>query len=461
MLANLIERKSHKYGANYFPARWHMEIKLPWGPSFLSVDVPDTWNVIFPERKSRGKQKKIDELAVIRDSLKKPIGAKPLQGHKLKGKKIVIIVDDITRPTPVHKFFHLILESLKKAGASTKNIMVIPGLGIHTPMKESEMAEKIGAKNLKQVQWENHEAFDLKANHYFGTTSRNTPVYLNKRLKDADLIVLVGVIEPHIWAGFGGGLKNILPGVAYAETIGLHHEIISEPPYNFNRVGVMPEKNSFRQDLEEIRRMIKAEIFCINVVIDHNRSVLGSFAGDPVESHRKGVEYNYRELGLHIDRPVDGIIVNSFPMDINFKQGMKCVGNSLPALAPGGAVMAFMRAERGLDDIKPPKGGVPLPVLKAILRLIGPARVRGFIDKVRKGLNIEEKFLVYYSLQLVRQYDLYFYVTGLSEAEAKQLGFFIRCQDPAEVIRHGMKKIGKNATVAVFPEAGETFPIIT
>ena len=79
---------------------------------------------------------------------------------------------------------------------------------------------------------------------------------------------------------------------------------------------------------------------------------------------------------------------------------------------------------------------------------------------MRKGLNVEEKFLVYYSLQLVRQYDLFFYVPVLSEADAKQLGFFVRCHDPAEVIRHGMRKIGKNATVAVFPEAGETFPIV-
>ena len=436
-----------------------MEIKLPWGPGSLSVDVPDTWNLIFPERKSGGKEKKTDGLAVVRESLAKPIGMKPLHGYKLKGKKIVIIVDDNTRPTPVHTFFHLILDSLGKAGASMKNITVIPALGIHTPMKEAEMAEKIGAKNMKRVKWENHEAFDLKANHYFGTTGRKTPVYLNKNLKDADLIVLVGLIEPHIWAGFGGGLKNILPGVAYAETIGLHHEIISEPPYQFNRVGVMPEKNSFRQDLEDIRRMIKAEIFCVNVVLDHSRSVLASFAGDPVMAHRKGMDYNYRELGLHLDRQVDGIIVNSFPMDINFKQGMKCVGNSLPALKPGGAVMAFMRAERGLDDIRPQKTP-PLPVLKAVLRLIGPARVRGLIEKTKKGLNVEEKFLVYYSLQLVRQYELYFYVPALSEAEARQAGFFVRCQDPAEVIRHGMRKIGKNATVAVFPEAGATFPIV-
>ncbi|MBN2158473.1 MAG: nickel-dependent lactate racemase [Spirochaetes bacterium] len=436
-----------------------MEVKLPWGPGSLSVDVPDTWNVIFPERKSAGKKKKVDELAAVKESLKKPVGAKPLQGRKLRGKKIVIVVDDNTRPTPAHKFFHIILDALKKSGASLKAVTVIPALGIHTPMNVSEMAEKIGAANLKKVKWENHDAFDLNKNHYFGSTSRNTPIYLNRRLKDADLVVLVGLVEPHLWAGFGGGMKNILPGVAYSETIGIHHEIIAEPPYRFNRVGVMPEENSFRQDLEEIRRMIAADIFCVNVVLDHGGKIIASFAGDPIKAHRAGIAFNRAVCGLEIERQVDGIIVNSFPMDINFKQSMKCVGNSLPALAPGGAVMAFMRAERGLDDIKPPKGA-PLPVLKAILRLIGPARVRGFLDRVRKGLGVEEKFLVYYSLQLVRQYDMYFYVPSLSAGEAKQLGFFVRCAEPADVIRHGVKKIGKHATVAVFPEGGVTFPIV-
>lgn len=333
-----------------------MEITMLWGSGSISVDLPDTWNIIFPRRKQDDKKTKPDELALVRDSLKKPIGAKPLAGRKLKGKKIIIIVDDNTRPTPVYKYFHLVLEDLKKAGALLKNVMVIPALGVHTPMTGEEMAEKIGPKNLGQVKWENHNAFDLNACHYFGSTSRNTPVYLNKNLKDADLVLLLGIIEPHLWAGFGGGMKNILPGVAYAETIGLHHDILSEPPYRFNRVGMMPDDNSFRLELEETRRMIRADIFCVNVFINQARNVVASFAGDPVGAHRTGIRYLYDRMGLPVDRPVDGIIVNSYPMDINFKQGMKCVGNSLPALKPGGAVMAFLKAERGMDDIRVPEG---------------------------------------------------------------------------------------------------------
>ncbi len=441
-----------------------MKIHLPWGPRTLAITVPDTWEVLHPERsisEQKGARKKgSEELSPVRESLKKPIGAKPLSGLRLKGKNIVIIVDDNTRPTPVYKFFHLILEGLKKSGVNLKNVTVIPALGIHTVMTEGEMAEKIGPKNLKAIHWENHDAFDLKKNYFFGNTSRNTPVYLNRRLKDADMVVLVGVMEPHLWAGFGGGMKNILPGLAYSETIGIHHGILAEPPYRFNRVGMMPEDNSFRRDLEEVRGMIPADIFCLNVAIDHERKIIASFAGDPIEAHRKGVEYIAKEQGLRLDRQVDGIICNSHPFDINFKQGMRCVGNSLPALAPGGAVMSFMRAERGLDDIVPPTGAKPLWLSKAILRMAGAARVMKVLEKTRKGLNPEEKFLIYYSMQMMREYDLFIHVPTLTAAEAKQLGFFVYCPTPDDVIRRAEKKIGKHARVAVFTEPGVTFPIV-
>jgi hypothetical protein len=147
-------------------------------------------------------------------------------------------------------------------------------------------------------------------------------------------------------------------------------------------------------------------------------------------------------------------------MDINFKQSMKCVGNSLPALRPRGVVMGFLRAERGIDDIVVPEKGKPLWLTKTILRLLGPGRVMGFLEKIRPGLNVEEKFLLYYSMQLVRQYDLFFHVPSLSDDEVQRLGFFKPCAEPQQVIAAGRKALGAKARVAVFAEGGATFPIV-
>ncbi|MFW6334723.1 MAG: hypothetical protein ACOC0W_05575, partial [Desulfosalsimonas sp.] len=177
-----------------------------------------------------------------------------------------------------------------------------------------------------------------------------------------------------------------------------------------------------------------------------------------VASLRKGVYFNKKAAGIRMEKPADAVIVNSHPMDINFKQSMKCVGNSLPALKPGGIVMGFLRAEKGLDDIPIPDKPPPLPVLRAILKVIGKSNTMGFLNLVKRGLNVEERFLTYYSMRLIREYRLFFYVPGLSDKEVRHLGFFRGCKTRAEVIARGNRLLEKNAEVAVFPDGGATYP---
>ncbi len=435
-----------------------MEISLPWGNDFLDLELPETWRVHMPERVNMSGHAQVNETDLVQAALENPQEAGPVSSMSLSGRNILIIVDDNTRPTPVHRFFHLILKALEKAGAEFSKIHVMPALGIHTPMSQKEMEEKTGAANLEKITWSNHDAFDPSIHHDFGVTSRGTPVVLNSRVRKSDLVILVGMIEPHLWAGFGGGMKNLFPGVASAEAIGSHHSMIAEPPYLFNRVGMTPDENSFRQDLEETGKLVNADLFALNVVLDENRGIAAAFAGDPVAVLRKGVEFNKKAAGISIKRPADAVIVNSHPMDINFKQSMKCVGNSLPALKPGGIVMGFLRAEKGLDDISLPDKPPPLPILRAILKVIGKSNTMGFLNLVKRGLNVEERFLTYYSMRLIREYRLFFYVPSLSDKEVRHLGFFRSCKTPAGVIDAGGRLLEKNAEVAVFPDGGATYP---
>ncbi|MFW6334967.1 MAG: nickel-dependent lactate racemase, partial [Desulfosalsimonas sp.] len=359
-----------------------MEIRLPWGSDFVSINLPDGWRVHIPERTNISGSSDTRETEIAEKALKNPLETGPLSSMKLSGRNILIIVDDNTRPTPAHRFFHLITDELEKGGADPEKIHVMAALGIHTPMSQAEMARKIGPENINRLTWSSHDAFDDSLHHDFGITSRGTPVVLNRKVAESDLLILAGMIEPHLWAGFGGGLKNLFPGVASAAAIGKHHGMIAEPPYLFNRVGMMPEENTFRKDLEETRTLVNKDFFAINVLLDEKGAIAAAYAGDPVAAHRKGVEFNRKTAGVKLERPADAVIVNSHPMDINFKQSMKCVGNSLPAVKPGGTVMAFMKAERGLDDIPMPEDSKPLWLVKTILRLLGPARVLGFLEKV-------------------------------------------------------------------------------
>ena len=167
-----------------------MQIELPWGQEVLKLHLPQNWNILTPRIAENDAPRTGDELAIVQQALSRPAGAAPFPEQSLSGKNVLIIVDDNIRPAP----------------------------GIHSPMSEREMAAKIGAENLAIIHWQNHDAFNADALQSFGTTSRGTPVELNRAVAAADIIVLIGLIEPHLWAGFGGGLKNILPGVASAGT---------------------------------------------------------------------------------------------------------------------------------------------------------------------------------------------------------------------------------------------------
>lgn len=408
------------------------EITLPWGDGELKVQVPESWNLVYPERESAPRPDPRPEIDIVLDAVENPVGMAPIRDRNLTGKKVVIIVDDNTRPTPVSTFFGKVLDLLEAAGASTADMVLMPALGIHTAMTDGEMATKVGRANLSRITWENHNAFDATNNTEFGTTSRGTPVFLNR------------------------------PGVAAASTIGAHHRLLTDPPELFNRVGMDPRQNNFRLDFEEVKGMIAADILSINVVIDHERRIMAAFAGDPIGAHRLGTEYTKKAQGLQMAAQVDGVIVNSYPMEINFKQSMKCVGNALPALKPGGTVMGFLKADRGMDDLPlPAKMKMPRWLIKTLLRIIGPRHVFGLLQRIKKGLNAEETFLYYYILQLVRAHDLFLYAPSLTPEEAQRLFYFDHFTETGEVILKGVQKIGLHATVAVFPEGGATYPIVS
>ncbi|MBN2158963.1 MAG: nickel-dependent lactate racemase [Spirochaetes bacterium] len=437
-----------------------MKVELPWGTGVISVNIPSTWKIVTPTNTSSTIADDRDEATIVSDALASPFGADPIRSNDLAGKKVVIVVEDNTRPSPVYKYFHLILEELVAAGATLSNVLVIPGLGIHTAMTEEDMAAKIGAANLAQVNWENHDAFNEDLNVSFGTTTRGTEIYLNKHLNEAGYIISLGTLEPHIFAGFGGGMKNILPGVASKDTIGTHHQLLTDPADQFNRVGMEPASNPFRLDLEEVQGMLPAPVFMVNTALD-GETISAAFAGDPVTAHREGIHIISAAKCLHFSKQVDAIICNSAPMDINFKQGFKCVGNSLPVLKKNGAVMGFIKADKGLDDIPlPDKLGIPLWLLKIALRLLGPSLVFTLVKLVKSDATVEELFLYYYTMQVCRQYDLFLYVPTLSADEAEALLYFEHFTDPQKVIDRVIWKVGYFANIAVFPYGAATYTVV-
>jgi len=277
-----------------------------FGDSPIFLDFPAPWEIV-----TIGGYHPDLSIEEMRKKLKNPIGSKPLSEISGGKKRIIIIVDDITRPTPVEKVLPLILEELKEAGIRSDSVTVVIGGGTHALPTEEEIRKKIGTDLAGKINVLSHDpGKDLVD---LGKTSRGTPIHLNRIISESDLVIGVGCIYPHPAAGFSGGSKIIAPGVCGSETARHMHDYIRG-----GERGNINGRNEFRQEIEEIAA--KSELrFIVNVVLNQRREVCGLFSGDKVLAHREGVDF---ATGIYSVKPVmdaDVVVVDAYPFDTTFQ----------------------------------------------------------------------------------------------------------------------------------------------
>ncbi len=433
-------------------------LEVPWGETSLTVSLPKNWNLLGTLEP--GKAEPLDDPnQALREALQAPIGAGPLKDRDLSRARILIAVEDSTRPTPVHLFFGALKEALLTAGARRENISLLMALGVHRPMTREEVASKVGEENLEDLAWDNHDARDASGLVDLGTTTRGTSIRFNRKLAEADLILCVGGIEPHVLLGFSGGVKMLLPGCAGAETIARNH-LQGVSPERFDLVGVHPDDSPMRLDMEEAAGMLGKEIFIVNSVMNHEHRICAFFCGHPVEAQRKGVALSRQIHGVAVPEPADVVLTGSAPMSFDLRQSMKCVGNNLFAVRPGGPIVGFLGCEQGIGDVDIPSKSLPHPVLRTLLRVLGPSRIMGFVDRMKKGAGVEEKFLAHFSLQVCRRNPLHLYSDNLPDWVGKKTGLFRQYADIPRMLDTVSRKAPRNATVWFAPYGGITYPLL-
>lgn len=428
-------------------------LTIPFESGEVLLALPPSWRVIG-EHRARSVPGLADVPAALRAALERPIGCDPLGRGDLEGRKIALAVDDISRPTPTHRFFPLVLEHLLSNGARREDLVVVNALGVHRPMTAAEVDTKLGAGTHDGVRWVNHDAFDLREQVQLGRTSRGTDVALNRHLAEADLIVCLGAVEPHLLLGFGGGLKMIVPGLAHHRTIAQNH-MQGVSAARFNYVG--EETSPMRLDLEEAALMLRRRIFAVNVVMNDRLELCRFVCGDPVLAHREGVR-SVREIAAQeVGEPADVVIVASNPMNADLRQGMKCIGNVQRSVKEGGLVVALLECRHGIGDLKVPARTLPHGVLRGLLRVLGKERILGFVDRVQRGAGVEERFLAHFSMQTVRRNEMYVWSRKLPPDTGERFGLFRQFRTVEEMMRRAARFAPRRATVRVWPHGGMTY----
>lgn len=319
-----------------------VDVWLPYGKTDVCIRIParNLLGTIEP------KERKVapDAKAEVERALNEPIGTKRLREIAQPENKVAIVVDDATRKVPSETILLPVLTELNLAGVKDENVTVIFGCGTHRAVKPEEAQELLGEEVLKRVKTISHccSGNDLV---YIGTTkTQGNKVYVNRIFAEADVKVLIGDVNYHYYAGYGGGRKSILPAICGEETIKQNHALLLSASA---RTGVL-EGNPVHVDMTEAARLAKVD-FIVNVVENREGEIVRAFAGDFEGAFLEATKLVDEMYRVSVDRRADIVVVSAggHPADINLYQACKGLDNAVDAVKRGGVMVLVAECPEG------------------------------------------------------------------------------------------------------------------
>jgi nickel-dependent lactate racemase len=263
------------------------------------------------------------------------------------GCKICITFTDITRATPNERLIPWLLEYLRRHGAGNEQIVLLNQMGTHRPNTHTELERILTPGVVRDYRVVNHEPENPDALVQCGTTRGGAPVLLNRHLVSADVRIITGFIEPHLFAGFSGGIKGIIPGVAGLTTVVSNHSFhhLSDPNATFGKTN----GNPLWEELRDIALRV-GDSFLLNVTLNDQREITNVFAGDLIESHRRGCEFVKKSAMQPVDGLYDVVVsTNSgYPLDLNLYQSVKGMSAAARIVKEGGTIILAAECCEGL-----------------------------------------------------------------------------------------------------------------
>jgi nickel-dependent lactate racemase len=314
-------------------------ISLPYGRGCVSCDVGESReiNVLRAVNEIAATDSGGDEAALIAAALAAPINSPPLSELARGRKKVVVITSDHTRPVPSRLTLPLLLKEIR-TGSPEADITVLIAVGSHRATTRAEMEEKFGAGFVAREKIINHDPHDPAGLVSLGTLPSGGELILNRLAVEADLFVADGFIEPHQFAGFSGGRKSVLPGIAGLSTVLASHnaEFTAHP---LARPGSL-EGNPFQVDMLHAARVARLA-FIVNVTLTAAKKVEAAFAGEPEAAHLAGCQHVLRHCGVKA-APAPVVIAGNggYPLDRNLYQSVKSLVTAGQCCAPGGVIIA-------------------------------------------------------------------------------------------------------------------------
>ncbi|HVV72097.1 MAG TPA: nickel-dependent lactate racemase [Verrucomicrobiae bacterium] len=418
-----------------------MKVQLAYGQGHLVLELPAGSATVIEPSHAPGLP---DERGAVLAALRKPTAAPPLRDWIKPTSRICILFTDITRATPNERLIPWLLDHLEKV--PRENITLLNALGGHRPNTRQELEVMLTRAVMERYQVLNHEPENLDALIPLGTTRDGTPAWINRRFVEADVRIVTGFIEPHFFAGFSGGPKGIMPGVAGLKTIVSNHSSrnISDPNSTFG----VTRGNPIWEEMRDIA-LRAGPSFLLNVALNNEKQITGVFAGDLLASHRLGCEFVKASAMQKVEAPFDIVITTNsgYPLDQNLYQGVKGMSAGARILKPGGTLILACEC----------RDGVPAnSSFDQILRS-APSPQEVLARLATPGCSVPEQWQAQIQA-LIQQRARVLLHSSLPEA-AVRAAHLVPCPDIGAAVTQELRR-NPGARLAVLPQGPLTIPYL-
>ena len=419
-----------------------MIVRLAYGQGHLPVEFPGDRTVVIEPAHRPGLP---DEKAAVLGALRAPIGSAPLRERLRLSDQVCILFTDLTRATPNERIIPWLLGELRDHPRG--NITLLNQLGTHRPNTPAELERMLTPEVVRHWRVLNHEREADAPPAQRGAARAGTPGLLNRHAVEADLRIVTGFIEPHFFAGFSGGPKGLMPGVAALRTVMSNHGArnIGDPRATFG----VTEGNPLWEELRDIA-LRAGPSFLLNVTLNERREITNVFAGDLLAAHRAGTEFVRASAMQRVKQPFDVVVTTNsgYPLDLNLYQGVKGMSAGARILAEGATLILACECREGvpagspLDQLLRSASG-PEEIL-ALLATPGFVRPEQWQAQIQALIQRRARVLVHASLP-----------DGVLRACHLE-----PCPDIAAAVQVELDRRGPGARVAVLPQGPLTIPYL-
>lgn len=421
-----------------------MQIELAYGKNRLKAEIPDHIHTeVVEPRYVKGLA---DQEQAIRVALSNPINHLPLHSSVAANQKVAIIFSDITRATPYHLMLPPLLEALKHL--PDEQITFFCATGTHRPATAEELLTILGDKVVGRFRIVQNCAGDSDQQQYVGSTSSGNRILLNRELMEYDLRILTGFIEPHFFAGFSGGGKAVMPGMAALETVRRNHAIKNLENQK-TRWG-FTDGNPLWEEVMEAAELA-APLFLLNITLNKDKEITGVFAGDLREAHSMGCAFVKEKAMVCLGKAFDIVITSNsgYPLDLNVYQSVKGMSAAERVVKKGGSIIMVAECWDGI-----PQGSDYETILTSV------DSVDALMDFIiAHESELQDTWQVYFQAMVQKKADVFFH-SQLDELTVRS-AHLEPVSDINKLILTLIEKYGPETRICVLPEGPHTIPFLS